>query len=336
MKAAYVEILGGPDAVRLIDMPEPRPRAGEVLVRLRAASLNYRDLVAIAGGYGRRQKRGNFVPLSDGAGEVAEVGDGVTQWAPGDRVMGCFFPNWLTGPATETALAEVPGGSVDGVACEYRVFAEHALVRVPEGMTYVEAATLPCAGLTAWVATAGSGDVTPGRAVLTQGTGGVSLFALQFSLMAGAKVIATTSSPEKADRLRKLGASSTINYIADRQWGQTAQKLHPGGVDVVVEIGGGDTLAQSLHAIRMGGTIFVIGVTAGARHDLNIPVLLMKNAHLKGISVGNRQQFLDMLRAIAQHQSRPVIDSVFPLSDVRAALEHLQSGRHVGKVCIEI
>jgi alcohol dehydrogenase len=260
----------------------------------------------------------------------------VTHWKVGDRVVGCFFPKWQSGPPTEESHSEVPGGSVDGVACECRLFGEDAVVAVPDGMSFVEAATLPCAGLTAWAATIVVGGVAPGRTVLTQGTGGVSLFALQFAKMAGAEVIATSSSAEKIERLRTLGADHTINYIADPQWGRSVQKIRPGGVDLVVEIGGGETIAQSLHALRVGGTIAVIGVTAGARHDLNIPVLLMKSAHLQGISVGSRDQFQDMLRAIAQCGMKPIIDRVFPLADLRAALEYLKSGKHIGKVCIEI
>jgi NADPH:quinone reductase-like Zn-dependent oxidoreductase len=336
MRAAFVKTVGSLDNLEFVELPEPKPGPGEVLVRLRAAALNFRDLVAIVGGYGKRQKRDNLVPLSDGAGEVVAIGSGVNKWNVGERVVGCFFPNWQSGPATEAGLSAALGGSVDGVACEYRVFAENAIAAVPEHMSFVEAATLPCAGLTAWVATMAVGGVAPGRTVLTQGSGGVSVFALQFSRLAGAEVIATSSSAEKLEKLRSLGAGNTINYVADPQWGQTVQLLQPGGVDLVVEIGGGGTMAQSLQAVRIGGAICVIGVTAGARHDLNIPVLLMKNAHLHGISVGSRDQFLEMLRAVVLHRLRPVIDRTFALADLRTGLEYLKSGKHVGKVCIEI
>ncbi len=336
MKVAWVETVGSLDNLKLVERPEPRPGRGEVLVRLRAASLNYRDLVTTAGGYGSHQRRENLIPLSDGAGEIAALGDGVTAWKMGDRVTGHIFPKWLTGPPTEARLSASLGGSADGVACEYRVFGENEILRVPDHLSFAEGAALPCAALTAWVSVIAQGQVGPGQTVLTQGTGGVSLFALQFAKMAGAAVVATSSNTEKLERLRALGANYVINYKSDPDWGRTALKFVPHGVDLVVDIGGGETISQSLRALRMGGTISVIGVVAGARHDLNVPVLILKNARLQGASAGNRDQFAAMLAAIAQYQLRPVLDRTFPLADLRAALEHLKSGRHVGKVCIAI
>jgi len=335
MRLARLDTVGSLDDLRIVEGPEPRPGPGEVLVRLRAASLNYRDLIAIAGGYGSRQRHKNLIPVSDGAGEIVEVGPGVASWQTGERVVGCFFPDWHSGPPSEARVAAAPGGSVDGVACEYRVFGEDAILPVPPHLSYVEAATLPCAGLTAWGATVGLG-VGPGQTVLTQGTGGVSLFALQFARMAGAQVIATSSGAEKLERLRALGAAHVINYKDDPDWGKTAHTLTPAGADLVVDIGGGDTLTQSLRAVRMGGTISTVGVVAGARYQLNVPIVIMKNVRLQGASVGNRDQFAAMLAAMAHHQMHPVVDRVFPLADLRAAFEHLRSGRHVGKVCIEI
>jgi len=336
MKVVLLETVGSLDNLKLVDRPEPKPREGQVLVRLRAATLNYRDLVATAGGYGSHQRHENLIPLSDGAGEVIEVGPGVKAWSTGDRVVGHIFPKWLTGKPNEERLSASLGGSVDGVACEYRVFGENEILRVPDHLSYEEAAALPCAALTAWVSVIAQGQIGPGQSVLTQGTGGVSLFALQFAKMAGAEIVATSSSAEKLERLRKLGASHVINYKEDPNWGHTALRFVPSGIDLVVEIGGGQTISQSLRAVRMGGTVSVIGVVAGARHDLNVPVLIMKNVRLQGASAGNRDHFADMLAAIARHKLHPVMDQTFPLADLRAALEHLKSGRHVGKVCIAI
>ena len=336
MKVALVETVGSLDNLKLVDRPEPRPGEGQVLVRLRAATLNYRDLIATAGGYGSHQRRENLIPLSDGAGEVVEVGAGVTQWTTGDRVVGHIFPKWLTGRPDEDRLSASLGGSVDGVACEYRVFGEHEILRVPDHLNYAEAAALPCAALTAWVSVVAQAQTGPGQSVLTQGTGGVSLFALQFAKVAGAGIVATSSSAEKLDLLRKLGASHVINYKEDANWGHTTLRLVPGGVDLVVEIGGGQTMGQSLRAVRTGGTVSVIGVVAGARHDLNVPVLILKNIRLQGASAGNRDDFADMLAAIAHHKLHPVMDRTFPLADLRAALDHLKSGRHTGKICIAI
>jgi len=336
MKVALVETVGSLDNLKLVDRPEPRPGDGQVLVRLRAATLNYRDLVTTAGGYGSHQRRENLIPLSDGAGEVVEIGAGVTKWATGDRVVGHIFPKWLTGRPNEDRLSASLGGSVDGVACEYRVFGEDEILRVPDHLSYPEAAALPCAALTAWVSVIEQGRTGPGQSVLTQGTGGVSLFALQFAKMAGAQIVATSSSAEKLERLRELGANHVINYREDANWGHTALRFVPEGVDLVVEIGGGQTMAQSLRAVRMGGTISVIGVVAGARHDLNVPVLILKNVRLQGASAGNRDHFADMLAAIAHHKLHPVMDRTFALDELRDALEHLRSGRHVGKVAIAI
>lgn len=336
MKVALVETVGSLDNLKIVDRPDPKPGAGQVLVRLRAATLNYRDLVTTAGGYGSHQRRENLIPLSDGAGEVIETGEGVTKWQTGDRVVGHIFPKWQTGRPNEERLSHSLGGSADGVACQYRVFGEDEILRVPDHLNYEEAAALPCAALTAWVSVIAQGQIGPGQSVLTQGTGGVSLFALQFAKMAGAEIVATSSSEEKLERLRNLGANHVINYRDDPNWGHTALKHVSNGVDLVVEIGGGATMAQSLRAVRMGGTISVIGVVAGARHDLNVPVLILKNVRLQGASAGNLDQFADMLAAMAHHELHPVMDKTFPLAELRAALEHLKSGRHVGKIAIAI
>ena len=336
MKVAVLEAVGSLDNIRIVERPEPKPGPRQVLVRLRAASLNFRDLVVVEGGYGARQKKQNLVMLSDGAGEIVELGSEVADWRVGDRVVGCFFPDWQAGPPTERRIATSLGGSVDGVACEYRVFDQDAILRGPKHLNFVRSATLPCAALTAWAAVTGTGGIGLGSSVLTQGTGGVSLFALQFARAAGAQVIATSSSAPKLEKLRALGAAHVINYADNPKWGESVLQHVPEGVDLVVEIGGGDTIAQSFRAVRTGGTISIIGVVGGARHDLNLAVLIMKAARLHGISVGNRDQLAAMITAMEQHAIRPAIDRTFPLTELRAALEHLKSQRHIGKVCVEM
>ncbi len=336
MKAAII-LRPGLDNLRIEELPSPEPGPGEVVVRLRAASLNYRDTLTVVGGYGSRQKQERLIPLSDGAGEVAKVGRDVTAWQRGDRVIGCLMPDWQGGEMSEAKSAASLGGSVDGCAAEYRVFPAAGLVRTPEHLSDIEAATLPCAALTAWSAVVSQGRVGPGDTVLTQGTGGVSLFALQLARLAGARVIATSSTPDRLERLRELGAGDVINYREVPDWGRRARALTGGrGVDHVVEVGGAGTLAQSIRAVRVGGTVSLIGVLGGATPDFNLAHVVMQNIRLQGVTVGSRDQFEHMLAAIAAHKLKPVIDRVFPLAEIRAAIEHLGARRHIGKVCIAI
>src|SRR6266567_4249463 len=336
MRAAVLE-RPGLDNLKIEQLPTPEPGPGEVLVRLRAASLNYRDTLTVVGGYGSRQKQEALIPLSDGAGEVAAVGADVDRWRAGDRVIGCLMPNWQGGKMSEEKSAISLGGSVDGCAAEYRLFPATGLVRTPEHLSDIEAATLPCAALTAWSAVVTQGGVGPGDIVLTQGTGGVSLFALQFARLTGARVISTSSAPDRLQRLRELGASDVVNYHEVPDWGRWARGLTAGrGVDHVVEVGGGGTLAQSVRAVRVGGTISLIGVLGGAKPDFNLALVVMQNIRLQGVTVGSRDQFERMLAAVGAHTLRPVIDRVFPLEEIRAAIEHLGAGRHVGKVCIAL
>jgi alcohol dehydrogenase len=336
MKAMVMEKLGAANLV-LRDVPDPKPGAGEVLVRMRAASLNFRDLLTLDGKYGSMQKRENLILLSDGAGEIAELGAGVTEWKVGDRVVGCFFPRWQDGAADELALRGALGGQTDGVACEYRVFGRDEIVAIPPNLSFVEAATLPCAALTAWTAVRGLVNLGPEHTVLTQGTGGVSLFAIQFAHAAGAAVIATSSSQEKLARVSALGATHTINYREDAEWGKTARKLTRGrGVDLVVEVGGAGTIKQSIRASRLGGIIAMIGVVSGPTLEFALPLIIMNLLHVVGVSVGSRRQFADMLRAIERHGIKPVIDRTYPLQELPAALERLQAGGHLGKICIEM
>ena len=336
MKAMVMGGLGL-DSLALRELPDPKPGPGQVLVRLRAASLNFRDLLTLDGKYGGMQKRENLILLSDGAGEIAEIGAGVREWKVGDRVVGCFFPFWQDGEAQEFLLRDAPGGLADGVASQYRVFNADAILAIPPQMSFVEAATLPCAALTAWNAVRVALKTGPEHFVLTQGTGGVSLFALQFAKAAGATVIATSSSEGKLQRLKSLGADHLINYRDDTEWGKTARKLTNGrGVDLVVEVGGAGTIKQSIRATKLGGTIAMIGVVAGPSLDFPLPLITMNMLNVTGVALGNRRQFADMLRAIGHHGIKPVVDKTFPLERLGEALAWLQGGQHVGKVCIEI
>jgi len=337
MKAALVNPMGL-DNLRIVDVPEVQPGAGQVLVAMKAASLNYRDILAVEGGYGSMQKQENLIPLSDGAGEIIAVGEGVREWKVGDRVVGTFFPDWQAGPLRVEAVATDLGGRMDGVAVEQRVFRADALVKIPDNMSFMEASTLPCAAATAWNAVIENGKVGPGMTVLTQGTGGVSLFALQFAVMAGAEVYATSSSDDKLAKLKELGASHVVNYREDAEWGKTVMKMSRGrGIDHVVEIGGAATLKQSMRCSSLGGMISMIGVVGGPRAELNVPIVAMQDMVIRGANAGSRMALKRMVAAMGHHGVKPVIDDkVFGLSELRDALIYLKSSKHIGKVCIEI
>jgi NADPH:quinone reductase-like Zn-dependent oxidoreductase len=326
----------GIESLTLGEADRPRPGPGQVLVRMRAASLNYRDLMIIKGQYSPSGVPANLIPLSDGAGEVEEVGPGVTAFQAGDRVAGIFHQGWLDGEITNEATGTALGGDIDGVLAEYRTFPESGLVRVPEHLSFEEAATLPCAALTAWNAFFELRPVHPGDIVLTQGTGGVSAFAIQFAAAAGARVIATSSSDEKLARAKKLGASELINYRTQTDWDNAVLELTGGrGVDHIVEVGGPGTLPRSLRAVRRGGCIHVIGLLAG-KGEINPLALLPKAAIMRGIFVGSRAMFERMNRAISQLELRPVIDQVFSFDQAPAAYARLASGQHFGKIVIRI
>lgn len=337
MKAMVMEAVGI-ENLRLKNLPDPKPGPGQVLVRLRAASLNFRDVLALRGGYGSRQKQSDLIPLSDGAGEVVEVGPGVRYFKTGDRVVNSFFPGWFDGPPQERFLQQDLGGMEDGVACELRVFSEEALVPIPAGLSFVQAATLPCAAVTAWNAVRAHGQIGPEDAVLTQGSGGVAIFALQFARAAGARVIALSSTAPKLERLQSLGAQHGINYREDTEWGKTARRFTPAGqgVDLVVETAGAATLKQSIRAARLGGTIAMIGMVSGASAELNLPLVAMGSLRIQGIAVGSRAHLQQVLAACDTNRIEPVIDRVWPLEELGAALLHVESGQQFGKVCIEI
>ena len=321
------------DRLDVVEADPPTPRAGEVLVRIRACSLNAHDDMVVRGIIPSAAGR---VPLTDGAGEVVAVGDGVDALEVGDSVVSTFWPYWLGGDMTPATKREIPGETMDGYAREYVCMPEHFFTKAPAGFTPAEAATLPCAGVTAWRALVVCGRVKPGDTVLVQGTGGVSLFALQFAKAAGARVIATSSSDEKLEKLVRLGADAVINYKETTDWGPHAKVLTDGrGVDHVMEVGGPDTLTQSIAACRTSGHIAIIGLLTGVAAQVSIPALFSNQIRLSGISIGSRADQEDMIRAITVNRLKPVIDRRFPLRDIRAAFEH-GSRQHFGKVCVEL
>ena len=331
MRYYHLPYFGGPDALRQAERDEPKPGPREVLVRMRAWSLNHRDLLIARDAYGRDVRPG-VIPLSDGAGEVVAVGDEVTRWRPGDRVVSTVLPRWTAGPPDAGKVAGMLGGSLDGVLAEYVTFDEEAVVAVPGHLDFAEAATLPCAGVTAWQAVVELGGLRPGQRLLTLGSGGVSIFALQLAVAGGAHVVATSGSPEKFDRLRELGAAAVLDHAADPEWGAAVHAL-TGGVDHVVEVGGAGTMRQSITAVRTGGRISVIGVLSRGAGLSPVP-LLRKALIVQGVLVGSREMFEALNRALERHRIRPVIDSVFPFSEAAAAYRRLASGRHLGKVVI--
>ncbi len=325
----------GIDSLKLTERPTPKPGPGEVLVRVRATSLNYRDLALIKGGLARMMKL-PLIPVSDGAGDVVETGPGATTLKKGDRVAAIFTQCWLAGPPTAGMYSTSLGGGIDGMLAEYVVLREDGFVRIPDYLTYEEAASLPCAAVTSWNALVTEGHLKPGDSVLVMGTGGVSIFALQFAKMYGARVIATSSSDAKLKRLKELGASDVINYKTTPEWDKAVLELTGGlGVDHVVEIGGAGTLPRSINAVKTGGIVSLIGILSGAG-QIDPMTLLFKNARIQGILVGSREMFEGMNRAMAINQVHPVIDKVFPFNQAREAYRHLESGTHFGKVCIAI
>ena len=316
------------------------PGPGEVVVRIHASSLNYHDYAVVMGQIVAADGR---IPMSDGAGEVVDVGPplgGLVEqpdFKVGDAVVSTFFPRWLDGPVSARARVGVPGDHIDGYACEYATVPALALTRSPAGYTHAEAATLPCAAVTAWRALMVNGPVQPGETVVVQGTGGVSVFALQFAKAAGATVIATSSSDEKLDRLRALGADQLINYRETPKWARSVLEFTDGeGADHVVEVGGSGTLGQSLHACRVGGHIAMIGVLTGVQGPVSTATVMSKNIRLQGISVGSRRHQLDMVRAIEATGLRPVMDRHFPLDAIAEAFRHQASGQHFGKIILDV
>lgn len=336
MRAVELRDAFGLDHLALVERPDPQPGPGEVLLAMRRAALNYRDLLMVTGQYNPRQKL-PLIPGSDGVGIVEAVGEGVTRFKPGDRVCPIFSQRWFAGEPTREKVRATLGGPLDGTMVERMVLSEEGGVAAPGHLTDDEAATLACAGLTAWNALVSEGEVKAGDTVLVLGTGGVAIFALQFAKMLGARVIVTSSRDEKLARARELGADEGINYRETPEWGARVKELTGGvGADQVIEVGGAGTLDQTLRAVRIGGRVSLIGVLAGAKAEVNVNRILMQHVRVQGVLVGHRESFEAMNRAIALHRMRPVVDRVFPLEDIRAAFDHLAAGRHFGKICVEI
>jgi NADPH:quinone reductase-like Zn-dependent oxidoreductase len=326
----------GIEALARVDLPEPKPLHRQVLVKVAACSLNYRDLGIVRGTY-RMPVRDKIVPLSDGAGEVVAVGPGVTRVKAGDKVAGCFFQRWSGGEPSRDVQASALGGSIDGMLAEYAVLEEDGVVKMPEHLSVEEGATLPCAGVTAWHAMMEHAKLIAGQTVLLQGTGGVSVFGLQFAHAMGVVAVVTSSSDDKLKRAKTMGAAHTINYKTTPDWEKAAVEFTGGrGVDHVVEVGGQGTLARSFGAIRIGGKISMIGGLSGAATELNPGLILGRRANVQGISVGSTQMFEAMNAAITASRIKPVIDRVFGFDEAQAAYKHLASGAHFGKVVIRV
>jgi len=321
------------DALELVEQPEPSPGPGQIVVRMRAASLNFRDLLTVEG------KGGSYklplIPFSDGAGEVAAVGEGVTRVAPGDRVCPMFFQAWFDGRPSASNRRLSLGGTRPGVLQELMVLDAEGVSRIPSNLTFEEAATLPCAALTAWRALFEEAHIGPGDTVLVQGTGGVSIFALQLARLAGAAVIVTSSSDDKLERAKALGADHTINYRSVPEWGKPAADWAGGGVDHIVEVGGKDTLQQSIEAAQVGGNILIIGVLSGFSQKILIPSIFGKNLHVIGLSVGSRRMFENMVWAIERNHMKPIIDRTVGFDAVPEALKLMQKGGHFGKIVVQ-
>ena len=334
MKAFELHAEDGFDALKLVDRAAPGVGPGDVRVRVRAVSLNYRDLMVVRGAK-KRAKR--IVPASDGAGEVVEIGSGVQRVAIGDRVAAAFFPTWFDGSLAEEHHAHALGGSLDGMLAEEVVLPERAWVKIPARYSFEQASTLPCAGVTAWHALFEAAALRPGETVLVQGGGGVSTFACQLARAAGARFIATSSSEAKRARFEQLGASETIDYTTQPMWGDAARAAAGnGGVDLVVEVGGAGTFDQSIASLRYGGGMSLLGILAGTQGPINTYAIFHKNIRIRGVYVGSVAMFERLVRALDRSTVDPVIDRVFAFDETRAAYEQLASGAHFGKVVISV
>lgn len=336
MKVFQVEENWTMENMRLSSRPDPEPGDGEVRIRMQASALNYRDLVVPLRGYGSRMKELPLIMLCDGCGIIDTVGINVKRWKTGDRVCPLLFQSWLGGEPNQDKLARSLGCEMDGTMAEFMVLPEDGVALAPEHLDDIEVAALPTAGVTAWHALITEGHIKPGDKVLVQGTGGVSLFALQFAKMIGAYVIVTSSSDDKLNRVKKMGADETINYRTYPEWGKRVREIVGNeGVDHIVEVGGQETLPQSLRAIRTGGVISMIGVLSGGTMNASLGMIVTRHVRMQGITVGSGDDLKAMLTAINHHKLRPVIDRVFAFDELRQALDYLSNGKHFGKIGIK-
>jgi len=333
MKVVSIKTPGGLDNIQIVEKPDPKAGEGEIVVKWHATSLNYHDYLVAIGGIPVPDGR---IPMSDGAGEVIEVGSGVLDWKVGDKVMSMFFINWIEGTPTFQKIAGVSGETIDGYIAESSVLPASAVTRMPEAYSYAEAATLPCAGLTAWNGLTHTGGLMPGQSVLIEGTGGMSLLGLQMAKAAGAKVYATTSSPEKAERLISMGCEAVVNYKEDERWGKTIFKKSGGGVDLTLDVGGGSTMGQSIEASKIGGKIISIGILGnGRKGQITFPKLFFKFIKMEGIAVGSRMMQEAMTSAIDTNGIKPIIDKSFAFDQLADAFRYQETGQHFGKIVVE-
>jgi NADPH:quinone reductase-like Zn-dependent oxidoreductase len=334
MKVIEISEIFGMDRLRQVERPDPQPGAGQLLLAMRAVSLNYRDWLMVTGLYNPRQPL-PLIPCSDGVGEVLTCGEGVTRFAPGDRVLPIFAPRWIEGKPNRERLRTTLGGPLDGVLTQRMVVDAASVVRAPSYLDDVEAACLPCAGVTAWNALVVHGEVSAGDRVLVQGSGGVSIFAMQIAHAHGAEVWAISGRDESLEKMRKLGAAGTVNYKTVPAWGKEIRQ-RTGGVDLVVDVGGGATLPESLAAVGIGGRICQVGNLGGGTADLNLIPLFMQQVRLQGVLVGDRTSFAALNAFVEANEIHPIIDRTFPWTEASQALEYLARGQHFGKVCLEI
>jgi NADPH:quinone reductase-like Zn-dependent oxidoreductase len=338
MRALNVAAPWGLDAIKVVELPDPTPGPGQVLVRMKAVSLNYRDLLMVQGMYGRGAASSTDVitPFSDGCGVVEAIGEGVTRFKVGDRVSTLFFQNWISGPPTLERLTSALGFPIPGAGAELQTFSQEGLSKVPDFLSDHQVATLPCAALTAWRGVFHDARLEPGDTVVLQGTGGVSIFGLQFAKAAGYRTLITSSSDEKLARAKALGADHLVNYRTTPQWSKAVREATGGrGADYIMEVGGAGTIHESMRAIKIGGHIAIIGVVAGGGEPFNPAALIGNSAKLQGLSVGSRDMFESMCRAIELHRIEPVVDKVFPFTEAKAAFAAMAAGEHFGKIVLE-
>lgn len=319
-------------ALQPTEHKKPQPKNNQILVNWKATSLNFHDYLVATGGIPVQE---GMIPMSDGAGVVVEVGSDVTKWKAGDQVMSLFFPNWLTGTATRDKTTAINGESNPGCAVQYQLLPESAVTRMPTGYSFEEAATLPCAAVTAWRALMVEGNLQAGESVLVEGSGGVSIFALQLAKAAGAQVFATTSDSDKAKRLQEMGASAVVNYKEDDRWGRTLFKM-TGGIDHVLDVGGGSTFRQSVEAAKIGGHIYSFGILGSPKGEVLFTKLFFKQLQVNGIAVGSRKMQEEMIRALEVCNVKPVIDKVFGLKELGDAFRYQESGKHFGKIVVRL